>query len=219
MQIVIDYVSGRITADVFKEAWYANDEIKTWIDNLIDLKSEPKPEWASLPFHEFRMAIHKHYGGSPVRFIEASEAFALVHPNRPRWLNIGWYFDAIASVVVVAYPDVKPTSFYNDEETFYLASIGSYIGGSEVEAAIFDLLSQFPYTMSKNRRQSEAKKAIKKLFHVAGFVYPRWVQEPEWPMGKTSPMKFVSQKRVGECVQFLFRDVDTGDTRIVEQLY
>ena len=219
MQIVLDYISGKVNADVFKEAWYSNDDIKTWIDHLIDLKSAPKPEWASLPYHEHRMAIHKHYGGSPVKYIESSEAFALEHPNRPKWLDIGWHFNTIAAVVVVAYPELKPTKHYADEQAFYLASIGSYIGGQEVEAAIFDLLRQFPSTMGKKRRQTEAKKAIKRFFHVEGFTFPRWVQEPEWPMGKKSPMQFVSQKRVGECVQFRFRDVDTGDMRTIEQLY
>jgi hypothetical protein len=38
-------------------------------------------------------------------------------------------------------------------------------------------------------------------------------------MGKHSPMAYVSRKRDGDLVQFVFKDVDTDEIRIVEQLY
>ena len=217
LQIVIDYVSGKISSELFKELWYSDDSIQKWVDGLIDLRSELKPEWANLPYHEYRMAIHKHYGGSPLKFIIASEKSR--HAYRPKWLDIGWHFQTIAAVVVVAYPNVKPTNYYDNEQDFYVSSIGSYIGGGEVENVVFDLLNQFPATMGKKKRRTEAKKAINNYFHIEGTKYPRWVQEPEWPMGKNSPMEYISQKRSGDRVRFLFKDVDTGEIREIEQLY
>ena len=219
MQIVIDFVTGKISDDVFREAWYSDDGIGKWLDGLVDLKSELRPEWASLPYSEFRMAIHKHYGGSVLKFIQASEEFNSKHPYLPKWLDIGWHFHTIAAVVVAAYPDLVPTAYYDNERDFYRTSVGDYIGGSEVEDIIFDVLSKFPASMGKTKRKTEAKKAMKQLFHIEGAKYPRWAQEPEWPMGKSSPMAYVSQKRKGDLVQFHFTDVDTGETKIIEQLY
>lgn len=38
-------------------------------------------------------------------------------------------------------------------------------------------------------------------------------------MGKHSPMEYIGQNRDGELVTLRFRDVDTGEERIVEQFY
>ena len=40
MQIVIDFVIGKISDDVFREAWYSDESIGKWLDGLVDLKSE-----------------------------------------------------------------------------------------------------------------------------------------------------------------------------------
>ena len=59
----------------------------------------------------------------------------------------------------------------------------------------------------------------------AGKKYPRWIQDPEWPVGEEGmPMKFVSQKRKkGNAyntmlyTEYLFEDVKTGKQRTIEQ--
>lgn len=219
MQVVIDFVSGKISSDEFRSIWYNDSAIGLWLDNLIDLQTEPKPEWRSLPYHEFRMAIHKHYNGSVLQFINASETFRSRQHNRPQWLDIGWEFHPIAAVITAAFPDVVPTSYYDEEQTFYNAVVGDNIGGQEVDGLIADILSQFPRTLGKTKRKKEARAAIKKAFHIEERRYPRWAQEAEWPMGERSPMAFVSQTRNGDLIQFVFRDVDTNQTRVIGQLY
>jgi hypothetical protein len=77
----------------------------------------------------------------------------------------------------------------------------------------------------KNKRIKEVKSRIKEAFHVSGIIYPRWVQEAEWPLSASGkPMKFVGQKRKkGKEYEgmlytlFYFEDVDTGEERVVEQ--
>ena len=219
MQIVLDFISGKIREETFREAWKSNEKIGEWLENLVDLKSELNPEWTNIPYNEYRMAIHKHYQGSLSRFLSASEDFKLQHPNRPKWLDIGWYFEPIAAIVVVAFPEMKPTDYYANEKDFYLSCMGNYIGGLEVESAANNLLANYPAEMGKRKRKAEAKKAIKEYFHIEGTKYPRWVQEPEWPMGTNSPMAFCSQKREGERVSFTFQDVDTQEIKVVEQFY
>lgn len=217
MQIVLDYVTGKISSDEFKNAWEKNPEIGMWLDQLIDLKSPLPPEWDSAPYSGFRKAIHKYYDGSMLKFLAASEQFD--SKNAPRWLDIGWNFETVTSIIVIAYPEIQPTDFYEKEKAFYINAVGDYFGGPEVEACIGSVLDQFPHTMRVTARKKEGKAAIRALFHVEGAKYPCWAQEPEWPMGANSPMKFISQRRSGDAVQYLFQDVDTGEERTVVQYY
>ena len=48
---------------------------------------------------------------------------------------------------------------------------------------------------------------------------PRWIQGPAWPMGKLSPMLFVSQHRFSDGVDYAFEDVDTGESYVVREYY
>lgn len=220
MQIVLDYITGKVDSETFKEAWYANPEIGLWLENLIDLKSQLPDDWNKAPYGMYRYTIHNTYDGSLLKYIERSEAFRAEFGKKlPKWTGIGWYFDVIASIIVIVFPEITPTTIYEDERNFYMNAVGDYIGGFEVEECIDNTIQQFPPSMPKTKRKKEAKAAIRSLFHIEGSKYPQWVQEPEWPMGKHSPMAYVSRKRDGDLVQFVFKDVDTDEIRIVEQLY
>lgn len=113
------------------------------------------------------------------------------------------------------------------KHSFLLDACPEYIGGVEVEEAgiIEAILDSVPETLSESKRIKEVKSRIKKTFHVSGIVYPRWVQEAEWPLSQSGkPMRFVKQKRKkGKEYEnmlytlFYFVDPDTGEERIVEQ--
>ncbi len=115
----------------------------------------------------------------------------------------------------------------SEKHSFMLDACPEYIGGVEVEEAgiIEDILDSVPETMPKNKRIKEVKSRIKEAFHVSGIIYPRWVQEPEWPLSQSGkPLRFVKQKRKkGKEYEgmlytlFCFEDVDTGEERVVEQ--
>lgn len=218
MQIVLDYVSRKIGREEFQKAWYSDPEIGKWLDSLIDLKNAPQKEWDSAPYSYIRHAIQKNYDGSVLKFIEASDAFDGENSRKPKRLDILWHFRAIAAIVVIAFPDIVPTSCYDEEALFYQETVGEYMGGPEVEAYIDDALVAFPDTMPQSKRIKAAKRSLRNLFHISGNRYPHWCQEPEWPMGESSPMIYVSQKRYGEKVTFTFQDSDTGEIRQVEQI-
>ena len=115
----------------------------------------------------------------------------------------------------------------SEKHSFLLNACPEYIGGVEVEEAgiIEDILDSVPEALPKTKRIKEVKSRIKEAFHVSGIVYPRWVQEAEWPVSPSGkPMRFVKQKRKkGKEYEnmlytlFYFEDVDTGEERIVEQ--
>lgn len=218
MQIVLDYVSGKVGAEEFKKAWYSDPDIGKWLDSLIDLQNAPREEWDSAPYSYIRHAVHKHYGGSVLKFIETSDSFDGANAYKPKWLDILWHFRAIAAIIVIAFPDIVPTSFYDEEALFYQNVVGASIGGPEVEGYIDDVLAAFPNTMAKTKRLKAAKTSLRNHFPSSSHQYPRWCQEPEWPMGESSPMMFVSQSSCGESVTFTFRDMDTGTIRQVKQI-
>ncbi len=218
MKIVFDFISGKIGLKEFQTQWYGNPEIGQWVDRLIDLKSPLSDEWEKLPYPEVRMLIHNHYSGSVRCFIEATEKRYSTQP-RNRVIREVWFYRAIAAVVLVAYPQTVFTKFYDDEEDYYMDTPGDYLGGIEVDGFIYEILMQYPRTLGKRTRKKNAKAHLQKAFHIQLNKYPRWIQEPEWPMGTCSPMQYLSTKRQGERVQFIFQDVDTKDIRIVEQYY
>ncbi len=218
MKIVLDFVTGKIGLEEFQTYWYGNPEISQWVDRLVDLKSPLANEWQKLPYPEVRMLVHNHYSGSVQAFIDATEKrYGNESMNRVDWEV--WFYRAIAAVVVVAYPQIVLTKVYDDEEDYYMDTPGDYLGGTEVDELIYEILAQYPRTLGKRIRKKNAKAHLQKAFHIRLNKYPRWVQEPEWPMGTCSPMQYLSQKRQGDRVQFTFQDVDTKDIRIVEQYY
>ncbi len=115
----------------------------------------------------------------------------------------------------------------SEKHSFMLDACPEYIGGVEVEEAgiIEAILDSVPETMTGSKRIKEVKSRIKEAFHVSGIIYPRWVQEAEWPVSPSGkPMRFIKQKRKkGKEYEnmlytlFYFEDVDTGEERIVEQ--
>lgn len=86
----------------------------------------------------------------------------------------------------------------SEKHSFMLDACPEYIGGVEVEDAgiIEDILDSVPETLPKSKRIKEVKFHIKEAFHVSGIIYPRWVQEAEWPVSPSGkPLRFIKQKR------------------------
>ena len=225
MQIVLDFVTGKVGMEEFKKAWYSDPSIGEWLDGLVNFKADLKPEWKEFPtlYYTYLGVIKETHNGSVLAFINASEKYDKLVSEKghvsPKWIEVLWYFEVIAAVVKAAYPEIIPTPYYRQESDFLLAVVGDYLGGDEVEDFISDLLDKYPPEMPKTKRKKEAKAALREAFHLEGSKYPMWAQEPEWPMGKKSPMAYVSKKTDGDLVRFTFRDVDTGEEKIVEQLY
>lgn len=225
MQIVFDFVIGKLDVDTFKKEWCSNPEIGLWLEGLVDLKTEYNPEWDKLP-SQYRChikTIHSNYDGSVLKYLEADEKASKKLAEKgvvyPIWVRFGWYFNVIAAILLIAYPDITPTPYYEQETDFLLTLLGEYIGGNEVEDCINDLLDRFPPSMPKTKRKKEAKAALRELFHIEGQKYPIWAQEADWPMGANSPMAYISRNRAGDLVEFTFKDVDTDEIRIIKQLY
>ena len=214
---VIDFLTGEMPYEEFIECWDMDDLLLEWIDANTDM-SVLKPEWENLPYAYVRTVINKHFGGS----FKAWEEYDRNCKKRwvPACLERSAKFNAIAGVVLTIYPELKLTAKYEDEAKFYHSAVSDRFGGSEVEAEIEAIVMRaYNEKGSMTGKRKFAKQLLNELFHIEGKKYPRWVQEPEWPMGDISPMKFIGQERTGELVRFTFCDADTGEERVIEQLY
>ena len=118
-----------------------------------------------------------------------------------------------------SYPNLPYTTKYQDIHTLYLQAIGDYYGGPEVEDIIENIIIDSIKLKTKSQRIKHAKEQIKKAFHIVDNKKPWWIQGAEWPRGVNSPMQFIEKKRRGEEVRYIFKDIDTGETRTVVQYY
>lgn len=117
------------------------------------------------------------------------------------------------------HPEIECTEKYHIAHKVYLNVTRDSFEGSEVNGVVQQIVQDALRLKTKSARVKYAKQEINLKFHVVDNKYPRWIQGPDWPMGVHSPMQFISRKRKGETVFYEFRDVDTGETRIVEQWY
>lgn len=218
MQIVFDFVEGKVSFDEFWNAWTTQPEIGQWLDQVADLCAMPAPPGEGIPYSAYRASIKKFCGGSVVRFLK-KQLYSTTEYVPQKSIIQSAIFCGVVVALTTSYHDIKPTDFYLREREFYFLSIGDAIGGYEVDAYIDMILQKFPPSMGKTKRIKAAKENLKLAFHIEGGKFPHWAQEADWPMGKNSPMEYLSQRKDGELVELRFRDVDTGEERVVEQFY
>lgn len=219
MQIVLDFIAGDVSFEDFWNAYCADPKIGEWLDSIADFSQDPpsviaKDNWLRTLYR----AIASVYDGHVLKMLEKSP-----YPPKDAHTTIvrrqcGIY-DLVLTAVLTKYPDAKWTKRYKDDDDYYSKVLGRSIGGAEVMSYAVDVLNRYPRTMKKTDRMAAGKEALWEAFHIKDKKFPRWAQEADWPMGKNSPMEYLGQRKDGELVELRFRDVDTGEERIVEQFY
>jgi hypothetical protein len=222
-QFVFDFVAGSVHPKVFIETLEQHSEIYDWLQSIV-------PE--GLTCYENRMILDRFGEEEPIS-IEIPYDIKIVikqhldDSKKDRWglyLNI---HDAISKLLKKAFPheNINVSDEIEKRFDFGLTAIPEYLGGIDVADFIDDVVDSIPQNLSKTVRVRLCKEKLREKFHIEGKNIPRWIQDPEWPVGEDgTPMKFVSQKRKkGKpydtmlFTEFLFEDVKTGKQRIVEQ--
>lgn len=219
---LIDFAEGRISVPDFIKYSQDHPEILDFLTNIADPKFKTT-------------VVHKTIGenGWPQYVAEelSFDAKLCIDEETKRensslglHLNIHALF---SNVLVTAFPNdnIVIDETLRNKYLFMLDACPEYIGGEEVDDLLMDLLETLPDDFSKTKKVKLYKEKLRSLFHIESNKYPRWIQEPEWPMGEDGiPMKFISQKRKkGKSydtilfTEFLFEDVKTGKQCIVEQ--
>ncbi len=111
-----------------------------------------------------------------------------------------------------------------DADEFILDSISDmsmlYNATKEVEDFIkLKILDTMPSFNKSSEAIKYAKTKVKELF-VYENKAPYWAQNCEWLFDKNgNPMKFISQKRTGEKVEYTFISTSTNEKKTVVQYY
>lgn len=210
LKVILDFVQGKMTYDEFEAAYSLSPEIWTHIENMLtpEIMNDP-----SSPFWTRSNRSTLESNGFCVR--SAALAFGFDSQfGRVRAHSL------ISDLVEFTYPDIPRKDPPEHSPESLLEKLGlDYLGGAETDDLIRNTLYQKQDFPSAKERNRALKQELRQLFHIAPRKVPKWAQSPEWPMGEHSPMAFVGQKLDGELVTYIFRDLDTGESRIVEQYY
>jgi len=201
----VDFTEGRISVPEMLARTEENPELLDWLTAIADPNVS-----AVRPFDAKRQIQLYVYDG-----VGSSSELG-------RHLNIHSLFSRI---VMAAFPGegIAMDMTLEKKLDFMYDACPQYIGGPEVNHLLDALLEEIPAELSKAKRVKLYKEKVKSLFPMAGKKYPRWVQEAEWPLAPSGkPMRFVEQKKGKDYkttmqTHFLFEDVDTGETRTIEQ--
>lgn len=116
-------------------------------------------------------------------------------------------------------PELNCTTYYDDVVCLYLEAVGEYYEGPEVSQLLEQIVREALPLSPKSKRIKAIREKLKTIFHLEHSKRPYWIQGAEWPMGKNSPMQYVSRLKIPDGVKYIFQDVDTGEIRNVEQFY
>jgi len=232
--VVLDLLAHRIDFKTFKKLCKNNPEIVDWIQSIVP--SDRK--WRKLvEDEEVKKRLNDIRNGSPASTEEFIELMRKSHYTVPipydvrvvfsdlnqgrdelgHWLNV---HHELISLMRAAFPNetIEINDYVDRVFNFVISVCPEYIGGPEVDELniLENTYNELP-DGSETARKKAFKEKLKTLFHVQGSKFPRWFQNPEWPMGKNSPMRFVSQSHKGEIFKYMFEDVDTGEQKTVIQ--
>lgn len=204
-------LTGQMEMSEFLRLLKSDSRIQQEVRDLVPadaVGNESHPIWKKYSF-----STMEKYGFDLYRMLLHLHKFDLSIPdNLDIWGSIGCFYEYL-------HPEVELTNTYHDAFVLYLSAVMDCFDGPEVIHLVLKVIQDACGQPTKKKRLEYAKSEIRSLFHVVGTGRPRWIQGPEWPMGKYSPMQYVSKKNRGEVVLYLFQDVDTGEVRTVEQYY
>jgi hypothetical protein len=215
-QITLDYIEGRLSPADYEEMVETDDALYCWFQSIVPkdkyfyYRETGQAEPVFIPY-DIRVDMKRH---ERIDFGGPKGSLGYHH----------YIHKSITNLFRLAFPQLNVTVDTRLEILNELSMLAcpDYIGGSEVAQynILGALLSDIPVELVKSKRTKIAKERIKQAFHIEGQNYPRWIQDPEWPVYNGKPMKFVKTIRVNrEHKQHVFVDVDDGTTRTVDDFF
>lgn len=222
-QFWIDFAEGRISVPEMLERTTAAPSLLDWFNTIV-------------PEGTVTCVVHKETDETGyTRYIPENVPFTVQimlreelakggRSNLAHNLNI---HSCLSRILVEAFPEdgIVIDETLEKKFDFMLDACPEAVDGPEVEQVIEDLLESLPAELSRTKRVKLFKEKVKEVFPTAAGKWPRWIQGGEWPLGTNGkPMRFVEQKRKkGKeyanmlFTQYFFEDVDTGETRVIDQ--
>jgi len=211
MEILIDFMSGKISAPAFMLEAKTNKELQNAINSLIPDEAKYNPSHEL--WHDFSYSALLPYDFILYSYIKATKK---ISNELGECLNI---FGNIERFYTYSYPDAYISDYYEKSYNLLLDVAGEAFEGKDVDSIVESIVKSVLSCKTKKERISKAKQMLKETFHVEDNKKPRWIQGGEWPMGVNSPMKYIGRKKIEDGAVFIFQDVDSGEKKEVVQYY
>lgn len=222
-QFWIDFAEGRITVPEMLTRTESDPALLDWFNSIV-----PEGTVTCVVHKETDETGYTRYNAENVPFtvqiMLREELKKGGRSNLAHCLNI---HSCLSDILVSAFPEdgIVVDQTLHNKFNFMLDACPEAVDGPEVQQFLDDLLKSLPADLSKAKRVKLFKERVKEVFPTAAGKWPRWVQGGEWPLGAGGkPMRFVEQKRKkGKeyanmlYTQYFFEDVDTGETRVIDQ--
>ena len=209
MQRIIDFVSGKLTYAEFEEIFTEDPYIWELAQSLLTEEITQNKDHTFWSRSNRSRLESNHYSVRYACLAFGYDAVGRVVTHR-----------MLSDLVSCQYPDIvlrEPPELSAKDLREKLGM--EYLAGTEVDSLIDEVLSRKQEDISAAKFINAAKQELRAAFHLVPRKYPRWIQEPEWPMGINSPMMYIEQRRCGELVEYVFQDVDTHEEKIIKQYY
>ena len=211
MTAIEKMLTGKMDMCAFMDLFKSDQNVQETIRNLVPqsaIANKEHPFWKNVSYD-----VLQKYDFDYLRFI-----LTLCHLDGTlgESLNI---FSMIKSAYCFYSPSLNCTTYYNDAYNTYLEAVGEYYEGPEVASLLEQIVREALLLSPKSKRIKEIRENLKKAFHIEHSKRPYWIQGGEWPMGKNSPMQYISRSKIPDGVKYIFQDVDTGEIREIEQFY
>lgn len=210
MNMIEDMLTGKIKMHTFLSALKTDVDLQMELRSLVPSCVRDDPECEL--WKKYSYATLKKYDFDLYELLVSMSKF---DGSISDDLNI---FSRISRIYCFHHPEVICTKQYENAFDLYLDATKDCFDGPEVRSIVESIIDDALNSPSKSSRRKQAQSEIAKQFRVVD-KKPRWIQGPEWPNGVHSPMLFVSQTRKNERVEYNFKDIDTGEIRIVIQYY
>lgn len=226
-QYVINFVEGKVPPKEFIKNCESDSTIFNWIQSIVPLG---KTCYKHTLVEEVLESESKN-----TRCIEEIVPYDirivwknLVYNNLDKkYVGLGDILNIhgeLTKLIKEVFPNekIKEDKTIENKFNFLLVACPEYIGGIEVEenGILEKLIEELPSNLSKMNKMKLFKAEVRKLFHIEKNRYPRWLQEPDWPLSKSGkPMKFVGQEKKSNDrgYEYIFEDTDTEEIRRIEQ--
>lgn len=199
-QLIVDYVEGRISAEEFQKQVLTN----RFLQKILQKKMSTRYGFLI----KYKYCLYDYL----------CKEWDFVHR---KWSS--YTIQNMLQEVLSAYLDDNNIKYqlyskYAEDYTFLLSIQPTWLDVDD-DSIFKQIISDIPQDLSKSKRVKLGKEKVKSLFKYDK-TYPRWIQNPEWPIVNGKPLVFSHQEKAKDGdirTYYYFYDEDTKEQTIIEQ--
>ncbi len=201
IEIIVDYVEGKLNICDFREEFLNNHKLKRLLENKVVI------------------ACYKNYDYNLFDYL-----YRQLNPQTNNWNNIySRYVLWFNLRTFLSYNNIPFNEYtkYDEDYAFLLEIQPCWLDITDDQGIFDKIIAEVPKDLSKTKRIQWGKNKLKELFKYDK-TYPRWIQDPEWPIVDGKPLVFAHQQKAGkddERTYYCFYDPETGTQTIITQSY